>query len=74
LGQLAGQYPHLAEMITEQAMKPGYDYREAFEFESDPRRTREAARRLLAEPTVQGDFCEGALERGELLITQLPDK
>jgi len=35
LGQLAGQYPHLAEMITEHAMKPGYDYREEFDFGLD---------------------------------------
>ncbi|MEO6142883.1 MAG: TetR/AcrR family transcriptional regulator [Dermatophilaceae bacterium] len=33
LGQLpADDYPHLAEMITEHAMKPGYDYDEEFEF------------------------------------------
>jgi AcrR family transcriptional regulator len=35
LRQLAGQYPHLAEMITEHAMKPGYDYAEEFEFGLD---------------------------------------
>jgi AcrR family transcriptional regulator len=35
LGQLGGQYPHLAEMITEHAMKPGYDYAEEFEFGLD---------------------------------------
>ena len=32
LGQLAGDYPHLAEMITKHAMKPGYDYADEFEF------------------------------------------
>src|SRR5713226_3722463 len=32
LRQLAGEYPHLAEMITEHAMKPGYDYAMEFEF------------------------------------------
>jgi AcrR family transcriptional regulator len=35
LRQLAGAYPHLAEMITEHAMKPGYDYAEEFEFGLD---------------------------------------
>ena len=35
LRQLAGQYPHLAEMITEHAMKPGYDYAKEFEFGLD---------------------------------------
>lgn len=35
LRQLAGEYPHLAEMITEHAMKPGYDYSEEFEFGLD---------------------------------------
>jgi AcrR family transcriptional regulator len=35
LQQLAGAYPHLAEMITEHAMKPGYDYAEEFEFGLD---------------------------------------
>jgi AcrR family transcriptional regulator len=30
-----GEYPHLAEMITEHAMKPGYDYAEEFEFGLD---------------------------------------
>jgi AcrR family transcriptional regulator len=35
LNQLAGEYPHLAEMITEHAMKPGYDYAEEFEFGLD---------------------------------------
>ncbi len=35
LRELAGHYPHLAEMITEHAMKPGYDYAEEFEFGLD---------------------------------------
>jgi len=35
LRQLAGDYPHLAEMITEHAMKPGYDYADEFEFGLD---------------------------------------
>ena len=35
LQQLAGEYPHLAEMITEHAMKPGYNYAEEFEFGLD---------------------------------------
>jgi AcrR family transcriptional regulator len=35
LRQLAGEYPHLAEMITDHAMKPGYDYAEEFEFGLD---------------------------------------
>jgi Tetracyclin repressor-like, C-terminal domain len=35
LRQLAGEYPHLAEMITEHAMKPGYDYAQEFEFGLD---------------------------------------
>jgi AcrR family transcriptional regulator len=35
LRQLAGQFPHLAEMITEHAMKPGYDYADEFEFGLD---------------------------------------
>jgi len=35
LRQLAGEYPHLAEMITDHAMKPGYDYSEEFEFGLD---------------------------------------
>ena len=35
LRQLAGQYPHLAEMIVEHAMKPGYDYAQEFEFGLD---------------------------------------
>ena len=28
----ADEYPHLAEMITEHAIKPGYDYADEFEF------------------------------------------
>src|ERR1700730_9100754 len=35
LRQLAGAYPYLAEMITDHAMKPGYDYAEEFEFGLD---------------------------------------
>ena len=35
LRQLAGTYPYLAEMITEHAVKPGYDYAEEFEFGLD---------------------------------------
>ena len=35
LRELAGEYPHLAEMITEHAMKPGYDYADEFEFGLD---------------------------------------
>jgi hypothetical protein len=35
LRQLAGEYPHLAEMITVHAMKPGYDYSKEFEFGLD---------------------------------------
>jgi len=35
LRQLAGDYPHLAEMITEHAMKPGYAYADEFEFGLD---------------------------------------
>ena len=35
LRQLAGEYPHLAEMITDHAMKPGYDYADEFEFGLD---------------------------------------
>jgi AcrR family transcriptional regulator len=35
LRQLAGKYPHLAEMITDHAMQPGYDYVEEFEFGLD---------------------------------------
>lgn len=31
----AGEYPHLAEMITEHALKPGYDYAKEFEFGLD---------------------------------------
>jgi AcrR family transcriptional regulator len=33
--QLAGEYPHLAEMITDHAMKPGYDYADEFDFGLD---------------------------------------
>jgi AcrR family transcriptional regulator len=32
---LQGQYPYLAEMATEHAMKPGYDYGDEFEFGLD---------------------------------------
>jgi AcrR family transcriptional regulator len=32
---MAGEYPHLAEMITQHAMKPGYDYADEFEFGLD---------------------------------------
>jgi AcrR family transcriptional regulator len=35
LRQLGGEYPHLAEMITEHAMKPGYDYSDEFVFGLD---------------------------------------
>jgi AcrR family transcriptional regulator len=35
LQQLAGDFPHLAEMITEHAMKPGYAYADEFEFGLD---------------------------------------
>ena len=35
LRQLAGAYPHLAEMITKHAMRPGYDYAKEFEFGLD---------------------------------------
>jgi AcrR family transcriptional regulator len=35
LRQLAGDYPHLAEMITKHAMKPGYEYAKEFEFGLD---------------------------------------
>jgi AcrR family transcriptional regulator len=35
LRQLAGDYPHLAEMITDHAMKPAYDYTDEFEFGLD---------------------------------------
>jgi AcrR family transcriptional regulator len=35
LRQLAGEYPHLAEMITKHAMKPGYDYAKEFGFGLD---------------------------------------
>ena len=31
----ADEYPYLAEMIIEHAMKPGYDYAEEFEFGLD---------------------------------------
>jgi AcrR family transcriptional regulator len=35
LRRLAGEYPHLAEMIVDHAMKPGYDYGKEFEFGLD---------------------------------------
>jgi AcrR family transcriptional regulator len=35
LRQLAGDYPYLAEMITDHAMQPGYDYAQEFEFGLD---------------------------------------
>jgi AcrR family transcriptional regulator len=35
LRQMAGEYPHLAEMIVKHAMKPGYDYAKEFEFGLD---------------------------------------
>jgi AcrR family transcriptional regulator len=36
LGELPpDEYPHLAEMLTEHAMKPGYDYADEFEFGLD---------------------------------------
>jgi AcrR family transcriptional regulator len=35
LRQLAGSYPYLAEIITEHAMQPGYDYAAEFEFGLD---------------------------------------
>ena len=35
LRQVAGDYPYLAEMITEHAMKPGYNYSEEFDFGLD---------------------------------------
>jgi hypothetical protein len=35
LRQLGADYPHLAEMITDHAMKPGYDYAAKFEFGLD---------------------------------------
>jgi AcrR family transcriptional regulator len=35
LRQMAGEYPHLAEMITKHAMKPGYNYAKEFEFGLD---------------------------------------
>jgi AcrR family transcriptional regulator len=33
--QLADEYPYLAEMITDHAMRPGYDYSDEFEFGLD---------------------------------------
>ena len=35
LQQMADEYPHLAEIITDHAMKPGYDYGDEFEFGLD---------------------------------------
>ena len=35
LQQIPAEYPHLAELITEHAMKPGYDYADEFEFGLD---------------------------------------
>jgi AcrR family transcriptional regulator len=35
LRRLGDEYPHLAEMITKHAMKPGYDYAKEFEFGLD---------------------------------------
>jgi AcrR family transcriptional regulator len=35
LRQMAGEYPHLAEMITKHAMLPGYDYADEFQFGLD---------------------------------------
>ena len=35
LRRLKGAFPHLAEMITDHAMKPGYDYAAEFEFGLD---------------------------------------
>ena len=35
LRQLAGEYPNLAEMIVEHALKPGYDYGKEFDFGLD---------------------------------------
>src|SRR5450759_3508489 len=35
LRQLAGEYPRLAEMITDHAMQPGYAYSEEFDFGLD---------------------------------------
>ena len=35
LRQIAGDYPHLAEMVIDHAMKPGYDYGEEFDFGLD---------------------------------------
>jgi AcrR family transcriptional regulator len=31
----ANEYPHITEMVVEHAMKPGYDYRDEFEFGLD---------------------------------------
>jgi hypothetical protein len=35
LRQMADEYPHLAEIITDHAMQPGYDYGDEFEFGLD---------------------------------------
>src|SRR6185437_1481579 len=35
LRQIAGEYPYLAEMITDHALQPGYAYAEEFEFGLD---------------------------------------
>ncbi len=35
LRQLGGDYPYLAEVITEHALQPGYDYSDEFEFGLD---------------------------------------
>ena len=35
LRQMADEYPHLAEIITDHAMMPGYDYGDEFEFGLD---------------------------------------
>ena len=35
LRQIAGEYPHPAEMVIDHAMKPGYDYGEEFDFGLD---------------------------------------
>ena len=53
LRQLAGEYPHLAEMITQHAMKPGYDYADEFEYGLDLileglERVRKAAKRVTS--------------------------
>jgi len=53
LRQLAGDFPYLAEMITDHAMKPGYDYADEFEFGLDLildglERLRASARRASA--------------------------